>query len=171
MENAIVALISAAIIIISTVTMVMSSLMSNVKMADALRRAESRVESLIQTRLDLTPQQYFGGSVELTLANQGQVSLCWFESWDIIIQYETSEARYLDYVEGMSPGAGEWAVMGIFLPGGGAEVFDPGILNPGEELHLSLVSEITLKEGDTTRVTVATEGGVAVQCLVTREME
>ena len=75
----------------------------------------------------------------MALANSGQTKLSDFSRWDVIVQYYDDggsyHVRWLPYTDG-NPSDNEWTVKGIYLNAGSQtpEVFEPGLLNPGEEM-------------------------------------
>ncbi|HEY90209.1 MAG TPA: hypothetical protein G4O07_00070 [Dehalococcoidia bacterium] len=110
-----------------------------------------------------------GNSVCLKVINQGEASLTEFAKWDIIIQYENGTATYMIYTTSTTPGSNEWTVAGIYLLSEDPEVFDPGILDPGEQMKLSLNVDPAISPGETVRITVSTPNGVKSMCLVTMD--
>jgi hypothetical protein len=110
-------------------------------------------------------------NINLAVTNEGQTDLAEFAMWDIIAEYEhsgTSYLTYLEYTTDSLPGDNQWMVEGIYLSNGNAEVYDPGILNPGEKMKLSIDLNPGIEPGTTARITVSAPNGVASQCLVTR---
>ena len=100
-------------------------------------RSEVRAETRIAGPSDLSLTSTT--DVDITITNEGDVPLSSFEDWDVI--FEVQEASgfsvlYLDYTTSASPSANEWTVSGIYLDASllTAEVVDPGVLNPGEEM-------------------------------------
>jgi hypothetical protein len=55
----------------------------------------------------------------------------------------------------------------ICLSNGSQEIFDPGILNPDEQLILHLNAGVPLQSDETIRIVIATGNGVTSQCLAT----
>ena len=78
-------------------------------------------------------------TIEITIANEGNVTLGRFSDWDVIFEIlETSclGIAYLTYTENTIPGKNEWSVKGIYLDASTLtpETLDPGLFNPGEEM-------------------------------------
>lgn len=168
METAIVALISTALIILSSVVMMTSTLQSTSKMAASLQAMNSEFDLISATSISASSADYYGGAISLSVYNGGQSNLWNFSQWDIIAQYDDGEATYLAYTTGTVAGDNQWAVTGIDIAGGLPEIFDPGILNPGEYLQLQVELVPELEVGQSARLTIATPDGVRAQCLVTR---
>jgi hypothetical protein len=103
--------------------------------------------------------------VEVALRNSGQTKLGDFARWDVIVQYYDSGGTYyvkwLPYIEG-TPGDNEWRKKGIYLNSENltAEVFEPGILNPGEELVIEAKLNPPVGVGTTNLVVTSTPSGI-----------
>jgi len=111
-----------------------------------------------------------GGSNSLCLkvVNRGETNLADFTKWDIIAQYENGTANYLSYTTSANPGSNEWTVNSIYMLDDNPEVYDPDILNPGEQMKLLINIDSEIGAKDTIRITVSTPHGVTSQCMVTR---
>ena len=169
METIIVSVVSMALIIISTLTVTISTFQSANRMADAWKAMETRSSSIGQTEIRVTaPAGYAGGLINLTVANEGHTNLSDFTDWDVILQYQTGDSTYLGYEPGGTPAPGEWAVLAIRVADGSPEVFDPGILNPGEVMTVSINPATEILEGQMARMIVATPNGITSQGYVTR---
>lgn len=170
MENVLISLISLALIVVSTVTVTFSMFKSANEMASAWKAMEQQSSTIERTQIAaVAPSIYQGGIIDLTVQNDGQVDLLDYEDWDVIIQYQSGGATYLTYETGSSPAAGEWTMSGIYVSGGSPEVFDPGILNPGEYMILSINPDQAISSAEMVKLTVSTPNGVTAQCYVTRQ--
>jgi len=171
MESALVSLVSVALVIIATVTMMMSSFHSVSTVADSWRQMEEQSGDIRRTEITaVPPANYGGGNINLMVANDGQTNLDDFAYWDVIAQQQAGDTYYIAYTDGSTPGSNEWTVEGIYLSDNTtvAEVFDPDILNPGETMKMVINLDPDIGAGETGRVTVSTPNGVTSQCLVTR---
>jgi hypothetical protein len=169
MENAIVAIISTALIILSSVIMMMSTLQSTSKIAAAWQAMNTEFNNIRTTSISAETDNYYGGPIEIRVINNGQSNLYDFSKWDVIAQYEDGTATYLAYTEGTVAGLNQWAVAGIDIGLGQFEIFDPGILDPGEYLRMQIKLDPELILGESARITVVTPTGVKTQCLVTKK--
>ena len=169
MENAIVSLISTALIILCSVIMMTSTLQATSTMAVSLQAMSQEFSELNATAISAETDNYYGGSIEVRIVNDGQNNLYDFSKWDVIAQYAGGTATYLEYVTGTSAGANQWAVAGINISPIQVEIFDPGILNPAEYLRLKITLDPELTLGESARITVASPSGIQTQCLVTRK--
>ncbi len=172
MESALISMVAVALVIIATVTMMMSSFQSASTLVDAWRQMEQQASSIRQTEIvAVPPEDYSGGTADLTVQNRGQANLASFSRWDVIAQYQDRSAFYITYTTEAIPGSNEWTVEGIYLSDNLsiAEVFDPDILNPGETMKAVINLDPDIGAGQTGRITVSTPNGVTSQCLVTRQ--
>ncbi len=100
--------------------------------------------------------------LRVTVKNSGQVKLASFDKWDVIMNYTDSggtlHSTWLPYSD-VAPADNEWQKARLGLEGP-IEFFEPGILNPGEEMvaliHLNPLAGNTAS-GD---VSLATPNGV-----------
>ena len=169
METALISIVSIALVIISTVTMTMGLFQSATGLAGAWEQMEQQAGDIRQTEISvIPPEDYAGGLVDLTVMNVGQTNLGDFPDWDVITQYESNSLIYLEYSEDFPPDYDSWTVNDITITGNGAECFDPGILNPGEEMNLVINLWPEIGEGDTARITITTPNGVTSTCYVIR---
>ena len=169
METLLVSLVSMALIVVSTLAITLSTFKSANKMADAWRAMEERSSTMGQTQIQLQgPADYRGGVIYLQVLNEGHTNLQDFAQWDILVQYQGGSTAYLSYAANGLPSTGQWSTTGIFVTGGLPEVFDPGILNPGEYMTLQLSVATPIQSGQMARVVVSTPNGVTAQCFVTR---
>jgi hypothetical protein len=137
-------------------------------LSDSWKEMEAKASSIRNTHIDAVSSNYTGGNIILTVQNKGATDLEDFPAWDVIAAYQDGGVEYLDYTSGYSPGSNEWAVEGIYMPNGSPEVFDPEILNPGEEIKTELNLSQEVSENETVRITISAPNGVTAQCLVTR---
>jgi archaellum component FlaF (FlaF/FlaG flagellin family) len=134
------------------------------------RRAEQTRTSLIAVDAQTKSS---GSVVELTLRNNGSVKLADFDQCDLIIQHYSASSAYainwLPYVAG-APANNEWSVVGIYMDAAGLipEVFEPGILNPGEEMVIQAKVIPPVGPGSTNLASFSTENGVGVTAVFTR---
>ena len=169
METALISIVSIALIIVSTVTMTMGLFQSATGLAHSWQQMEQQAGSIRLTEINIVPpQNYNGGLIDLTVLNEGHSNLNDFPGWDVIAQYESGSLSYITYSESYPPGNNEWTVNGIYITGNGPESFDPGILNPGEEMSMVINLYPEIEKGETARMTVTTPNGVTSTCYVTR---
>ena len=166
METILVSLFAATMLIVCTLGMIGTSLTAVNALSDSYRSIETQVSSIQSTAIECSYTTDSGGIVVLTVANTGQTSLREFEEWDVLVQRSFGSVFLLPYTPNGTPAENEWCVNGIELSDGRPEVFDPGILDPGESLVIHISLDPPMEVGETTRITVATPNGVTAQCLV-----
>jgi hypothetical protein len=100
--------------------------------------------------------------LRVTADNSGQTKLASFSKWDIIVHYYdaggTYHAKWLPYTEGVL-GDNEWKKASIGLNGPN-EYFEPGILNPEEDL--TILARLSPPPGDATagEIVIASSNGI-----------
>ncbi len=168
METAIVAVICIALIIVGGMTMSQGFLYSVDSTTLGLETVSERDEEIMRTDLStLSANQTSPDTLQVTLKNDGQTKLASFTSWDVIVQYYDSGGTYyvkwLPYVEG-APGNNEWRRTGIYLNAENltAEAFEPGILNPGEEMVIEAKLNPPVGEETANLAVISTANGVPV---------
>ena len=104
--------------------------------------------------------------MEVSVLNSGKVHLAQFVDWDVLVQYYDATGDYhvsqLSYTENSTPGDNQWTVVNIYTDAslGQEEVFEPGILDPGEAVLLRLTLTPSVGVGTTNLVTVSSANGV-----------
>ena len=170
MESILVCLVSVAVMIVSVVTMTMNSVQSAAKLSDTWKVMQERANNIRRTEIiSIPPLNYYGGNLELTVKNAGQVNITDFARWDVIVEKQGAGAGSLNYSLTYPPAENQWAVKAIYISDNVPEVFDPNVLNPGEEAVVGIYPGGALAAGETLRITLATVDGVTAQCYVTEQ--
>jgi len=170
METIFVSLISIILIIASSMTLTINWMKSTDKVATSWRQMVTQSIEISKTSITaLPPQSYHDGVLQIYVANNGQTSLSDFDKWDVIVEYQSGESTYLSYSSEQPPGDNHWTVSGILSSNGGPEVFNPNILDPGEQLVITFIPSDELAMGQSCRITISTPNGVKTQVDVTRE--
>ncbi|MEX2247421.1 MAG: hypothetical protein WEC75_12135 [Dehalococcoidia bacterium] len=165
MENAVPALIIAAILMLATAFLARSGFMGVDAIGQELRASEIRYGEQNRTGLTVTATSIdgSGANVTVTVRNDGQTPLADFGAMDVLVQYfSESGTRYDKWLPYTSGGltADTWTA-GTFTD----DVFEPGILNPGEGVEVLLRVNPVVGAGTTNRAVVGSERGVTVQTL------
>lgn len=119
---------------------------------------------LARTSLDACRAEYLSWSdlLRVTVRNTGQVKLARFDEWDLFLAYEDnageSLSAWLPCTTG-TPGENEWQNAGIGLDGP-VEFFEPGILNPGEQVMILANPAPSAGANTTGVVNIASPNGV-----------
>lgn len=176
MESALASIIlfTVGLFAFMTITHTQLSTQDAVWMADQAR--QERIIERGQTALAAVSSttQSNGSFVQVTIRNTGTVKLSDFERWDVIVQYYTAPGNYrvawLPYTPSATPEDMRWTVVGIYhnAAGGQAEVFEPGILNPGEEIVLRARVLPPVGPHTVNRITVTVPNGATVSTAFTR---
>ena len=177
MSNVVTALFAIAIILGGTATLTASTFSSASTVSASLEDMVERRGERARTQLTLVQADIAGSGpdVDISLRNTGQVPLANFDRWDVVIRYyqKTNNreltVRRLVYTSG-TPTDGQWTVEGIYLDASSStpEVFDPGILNPGEEVVLRLTISPAVPNNTDNLVKIATDNGVTVEAPFSR---
>ncbi len=167
MEMVIVSAICMMLIIFGGMTMSQGFISSVDTSTPGWREISDRDGEIMRTELALLTADISKSrkTLEVASRNSGQTKLNDFAQWDVIVQYYDDGGSYytkwLPYTEG-SPDNNEWTVQGIYLNSENetAEVFEPGILNPGEETVMQAILWPPAGKGTTNDVVISTPNGV-----------
>ncbi len=163
METAIVSLICIALVVFGGMTMSRGFLTSVDVSTMGLEEAGVMGEAIMRTELSVVSTSLPASNlVDVTLENSGQTKLADFNKWDVIVQYRDSGGslyvKWLPYTGG-TLGDNEWNVQWIHL-NGGTEVFEPNVLNPGEEIKVRARLNPSVGAGTTNQVVISTPNGI-----------
>ena len=124
-------------------------------------RADTRIAGPIRLSLSAT------STFEVTIANNGGVTLGKFGDWDVILEVQESPGLavyYLKYTTDTAPGSDEWAVKAIYEDASADpkidETRDPGVLNAGEEMIVAVRPGTSVVANTTDRITFVTPNGI-----------
>jgi len=126
--------------------------------------------ALVQTNVIST-----GAIIELTFRNVGSSKISDFDQWDLIVQHYSAAGIYavqwLPYVTTSTPGNNQWAVAGLYLSAAESiqEVYEPAILNPGEEIVIQAKVVPPVGPNTTNLATIAVASGNHQSALFVRE--
>ena len=166
METAITALIIIAVLMLSVLALAERSLTAQATIAESTRQLQERTGERARTNLMPLGARTVnsGNSVEVILRNMGGTKLADFNQWDVFLQYTDVAASY--HVEWYS--SGKWTEQ-IYLTTTplAAEVFEPGILNPGEEMVMTINVSPGVRAGTTNLATIVTPNGIRASAVFT----
>jgi len=166
MSNAIVALVVIALMLVATLTWSQAAFSSLDSASQSLKQTTQTTQEVARTDITVMRAQRNGSFVEVYVLNSGKVHLAQFANWDVLVQYYDASGSYyivhLPYTVDSNPGNNRWTVASIYSNSSltKQEVFEPGILNPGEVLFLKLKLVPSPGSGTTNMVTVSTANGV-----------
>jgi hypothetical protein len=75
----------------------------------------------------------------------------------------------MDYSASYPAGTNQWALQGIYVSDNVPAVFDPNILDPGEEAVIAINPGAVITAGEMIKITLSTSNGVTAQCYVTAQ--
>lgn len=163
METAIVSVICIALVLFGGMTMSQGFMTSVDTSTTGLEEIGQRDETIMRTELTpVSASQPSANTLEIILENSGQTRLADFDKWDVIVQYYdgtgTYHVEWLPYTEATLDD-NEWEVAWIRLDGA-AEVFEPNVLNPQEEIMIRAQLNPSVGAGTTNMVILGTPSGV-----------
>jgi len=166
-----VSIVCIALMVMGGMTMVNGFLSSVDSTTLGLEEISQRDDDILRTSTStLVADQSSADVLEVTLRNSGQTKLTEFCGWDVIVQYYDSgggyHVKWLPYTTG-APGNNEWTTEGIYLDAGTetAEVFEPGILNPAEEMVILARLNPSVGQGTTNLVIISTPNGITASIM------
>jgi hypothetical protein len=142
-------------------------------------------ESLTRERTDLeiiaAETEAAGALVRVQVRNSGQTKLADFEAWDLIVQYYSDPLidpelypdiytiAWLPYTAG-TPTDMQWSVSGIYVDAATLtpELFEPGILNPDEEMVIQARLSPSIAMTTTNYIVINTPNGIRASAHVIR---
>jgi len=172
MENAVIAMISIAIILSGTMSLMLSSIPSIDTLSTSWKQMTQLAGEMRRTEIvtDNCTVSNEGVRVEVIIRNDGEISLGDFNSWDVVINYSSDNgtvSRWLPYTLSIPPENNRWTIS-EFRFNGSAETIEPNILNPGEDMKILMQLNPGVAVNTTNRVTISTPNGVAAQAIFQR---
>ena len=163
METAIVSIICIALVVFGGMTMSQGFMTSVDTSTTGLEAIGQRDEAIMRTELSpVSANQSAANILEVILENTGQTKLADFDKWDVIVQYYdgtgTYHTKWLPYTE-ETLDDNKWEMIWIQLDGA-AEIFEPGVLNPDEQIKIRAQLNPSVGAGTTNMVIVATPRGI-----------
>jgi archaellum component FlaF (FlaF/FlaG flagellin family) len=162
MDTAIAGLIVITILVLAMLTLFHSFLSAQDTISASWQQMTKRMEE--RARTDLSPvgaeTTPLGNAVEITLSNEGDTKLADFEQWDVILQYTDSDGHATTTWCSFGSGQNQWTKTID-------ELFEPGILNPGEEMVIEALVSPAVGSPSTNTATVATPNGITATAVFT----
>jgi len=169
LSSLVVALVSVMVILVAMTGLVTSFTGPQAQIGETGRESSGLYGDISRTQLTSLSVSVIsaGATVDWSVGNTGQTQLRVFDDWDVMIVYQDSagaglQIHHLDYTTNVSPSAGEWTVTGVYRDAGTltAEVFNPGIVDPGEEFIIRAQLSPAIAGSTTNTITLAVENGV-----------
>jgi hypothetical protein len=164
-ESGIPALFVAAIFLLATVMVGRGGFIGMDNVGQSLKTSEVRGIQRAGTELVVTGSSIdsAGANVTITVRNEGMTAIADFSRMDVVVQYfgetATRYDKWIAYTSG-ALGSDTWTT-GAFTN----DVFEPGILNPGETVELLLRVNPVVGAGTTNKAVISTEHGVTFETL------
>lgn len=174
MESAISAIIlfSVGIFAALTISQTLLETQDTIWVSEQVRQEEILERDRTDIEIVGTETQGAGSIVRIKIRNSGQAKLADFDRWDVVVQYYSDpiftedpdiyNVAWLPYTEG-SLGNMQWTISGIYVDATALtpEVFEPGILNPDEEMVLQARLAPTVAMTTTNLITINTQNGIS----------
>lgn len=137
MATILVSIICIAMIVVGGITLSHGILTSTDTTALSVDEISVREGEIARTKLDTLRAEYLSWAdlLRITVENAGQTRLASFGKWDLIVHYSDGDSFHTIWLPYTTGGLNnnEWQKARIGI-NGPSEYFEPGILNPGEEL-------------------------------------
>jgi flagellar protein FlaF len=166
METAITALIVISVLMFSIFALSERSLSSQAALAESSRQMQERVGERARTSLATVEARTInsGNNVQVTLKNTGQTKLADFDQWDVFLQYTDAASGY--HVDWYASNKWTQQIYLSTLPLT-PEIFEPGILDPGEEMAVTVNVAPAVGTGTTNLATIVTFNGIRASAVFT----
>jgi len=166
METAIVSLVCIALVVFGGMTMSHGFMTSLDAGTAGLQQISNRDNDIMRTELSPVSanisMEAGPDPLEIVVQNTGHTKLADFSKWDVIVQYFDDAGQYhvqwIPYVEDTNTPY-EWDV-GWIRMNGQPEVFDPGVLNPGEQIMIKTKLDPSVGTNTTNMVVITTPTGI-----------
>jgi len=179
MDSVIAAFVMIFLNLFAVLTLASSFLSSQQAYQAGLKNMESRLNEQVHTSLqEVSAKTISGGNgVQMIYKNNGSEKVADFKNWDVIVQYYDSATpskyytNWIPYAE-TNPSNNEWTVRGIYADAkrGIMEAYDPGILNPGEEVMIEMYLPHTIALASQVQVTLAIKNGANISNVFIRNV-
>lgn len=168
MENAIITILCIGMLIFAAQSISESALSTSNQSVNAWKQMEDTARDLSRTHVrGISASTADGVAVDAVVRNDGETKLEDYDEWDVILEYDDASdnlyvARFT-YNSG-TPGSlsdNEWAVEGVYRDAATAtaEQWDPWILNPDEEIKISLKVNPAIRSGSPCLLGISTPNG------------
>lgn len=178
MESVVAAFIMIFLSMFSVLTLASTVISSQDAYQTEMRAMETRIITQSRTRLAAVQGRTVnnGTVVQATLVNEGSEKISDFQMWDVIVQYYDTDLPAANYYTtwmpyaATSPANGEWTVAGIYADAERdvAEIYDPDILNPGEQIVIEAHLSHTVATASQVQVAVAVSSGANASLVFVR---
>ena len=152
MENALTGIIIIGVMILAVFGLSEGALSAQANLAEASRAMQERLNDQARTALEVSARSSgLGNTVYITVTNTGSIKLADFNHWDVIVNDSAGHAIWYAYGTGL----GTWSQIT-------QEKFEPGILNPGETMSISVLVQFSIVPSSINVAAISTPNGLAV---------
>jgi cadherin-like protein len=178
MENVLVALVIIFLILFAALTLSNAVFSTQAMLSASQVDTESRLQQQSRTQLELVNvKTHAGTEAQVILRNTGSVKLADFDQWDVIVQYfddAVPSGLHISWLPFATPPAAvkQWTVEGIYANAvlGTPEVYEPHILNPGEEALFDVRLSPPIGVGTYAQLVIAAPNGVSTSTIFKRNV-
>lgn len=166
MENAISGLIIIGVLVLAMLGLSEGALSAQTSLAEAIQHMQARLTEQSRTNLAGLSANLsgLGSTLYITIKNTGTTRLADFDDWDVIVAYtDTVLGGHVDWYP-----YGTWSRQIYLTAPTTLEVLEPNILNPGEEMVISVPLASTVGSPTINTATVTTPNGVSVTTVFLR---
>lgn len=143
MGTAAVALIAFAIVFATAFTVFNDVISINASSSNSLRNSWKEAEQIVDSRITPLSASSSTTDIRAVITNDGRIKYAEpsFAEWEVVVRYGDSDGisrvEYLSYASTLATGT--WTIQQIYLSEAAltTEVYEPGILNPGEEMTIA----------------------------------
>ena len=168
MSNALVTIIMTALMLAGISILAQGSFTAVDNVSESWKGMETRSAEIARTNLAILDVSYASPTLDVTVANTGSETLRDFANWDVFVRYYEGDGTlhdsYLSYSTASPTDDNEWQTLGIYLDAsaGAEESFQPGLLDPAEELVVRLRMAPAPDDAANNVVVFGTPNGVTV---------
>lgn len=171
METLLITIVVMSLVLFAVLTLTQTLFASQEALAECWREATAKARADLDTDITLLEATAQGTIVELVLSNSGDTRLADFDRWDLIVQYYALPASYqVTWVphQEIATGGIKWEVVGLYLDAAQAtpEIYEPGVLNPGEEMVIRASVNPAVDDTSSGMVTIITCNGAVCSGLL-----
>jgi archaellum component FlaF (FlaF/FlaG flagellin family) len=174
METVISTLIVIALLILAIVGLSQVAMSSQASIAESAGLMQERTGDRARTNVtslsaQTTPVDGTTDAVQITLKNSGSTKLSDFDQWDVILQYTDGTSNPVVQWYPTGNGTNQWNET-IYLNASSqtAEVIEPGIFNPGEEMIVTIDVTPIVGAGSTNLAVISTPNGITASTVFTK---
>ena len=170
METAVTALIVIGVMILAIIGLSDRALSAQAALTDASLALQEREGERLRTILTSKGAVVdgTGAIVQVTIHNAGATKLVDFDRWDAIVEYSDGSNQQLMWLP-YGVAENQWSAE-IYQDADTStpEMYDPNLLNPGEDLVVTMTLTPTVGIGSVNRFTLVTANGISAATPFTR---